>query len=83
MWLPRNTLTTLNGVILQFEKTQQGAYVAIENIDMRFYTSKNVRNPEDAQDVATKQYADTASKAFIYDKDKYLATGEVLMGGRR
>ena len=64
-------------------KTQQGAYFAIENIDMRFYTLKNVRNPEDAQDVATKQYADTASKAFIYDKDKYLATGEVSMGGRR
>ena len=63
-------------------KTQHGAYVAIENIDMRFYTLKNVRNPEDAQDVATKQYADTASKAFIYDKDKYLATGEVSMGGR-
>ena len=50
---------------------------------MRFYTLKNVRNPEDAQDVATKQYADTASRAFIYDGDKYLATGEVSMGGRR
>ena len=39
-------------------KTQLGAYVAIENIDMRFYTLKNVRDPEDAQDVATKQYVD-------------------------
>ena len=63
-------------------KTQNGTYVAIENIDMRFCTLKNVQNPEDAQDVATKQYADTASRAFIYDEDKYLATGEVSMGGR-
>ena len=64
-------------------KTQYGAYVAIENMDVRFYTLKNVRNPEDAQDVATKQYVDTASRAFISGEGKYLATGEVSMGGRR
>ena len=64
-------------------KTQYGAYVAIENIDMRFYTLKNVRNPEDVQDVATKQYVDTANRAFIYGQGKYLATGEISMGGRR
>ena len=50
---------------------------------MRFYTLKNVRNPEDVQDVATKQYIDTANRAFIYGEGKYLATGEVSMGGRR
>ena len=50
---------------------------------MRFYTLKNVRNPEDVQDVATKQYVDTAYRAFIYGGGKYLATGEVSMGGRR
>ena len=64
-------------------KTQLGAYVAIENIDMRFYTLKNVRNPEDAQDVATKQYADTTNRAFIHGEGKYLAAGEISMGGRR
>ena len=64
-------------------KTQLGAYVAIENIDMRFYTLKNVRDPEDAQDVATKQYADTTNRAFIHGEGKYLAAGEISMGGRR
>ena len=50
---------------------------------MRFYTLKNVRNPEDVQDVATKQYADTANRAFIYGEGKYLGTGEISMAGRR
>ena len=50
---------------------------------MRGYTLTNVLHPADAQDVATKQYIDTANKAFIYGEGKYLAAGEISMGDRR
>ena len=40
-------------------------------------------DPADAQDVATKQYVDGANRAFIFDNNKYLAVGEVSMGGKR
>ena len=65
-------------------KTQYGTYVAIGNTYMRFYTLTNVRNLEDVQDVATKQYVDDAAdKAFIFFEGKYLAVGDLLMGGRQ
>ena len=40
-------------------------------------------DPADGQDVATKQYVDSANRAFIFDNSKYLAAGEVSMEGRR
>ena len=66
-------------------KTRYGTYGAIGNIDMRGYTCTltNVLYPADTQDVATKQYVNTANRAFIYGEGKYLAAGEVSMGGRR
>ena len=50
---------------------------------MRGYTLMNVLAPADAEDVATKQYVDTANKAFVFGEGKYLAAGEVSTGGRR
>ena len=47
------------------------------------YTLMNVLDPADAQDVATKKYVDSTNRAFIFDNNKYLATGEVSMGGKR
>ena len=64
-------------------KTRYGTYGAIRNIDMRGYTLMNVLDPADAQDVATKKYVDSTNRAFIFDNNKYLATGEVSMGGKR
>ena len=40
-------------------------------------------DPADAQDVATKQYVHTANRAFIFGEGKYLAVGDLSMGGRR
>ena len=62
-------------------KTRYGTYGSKGNIDMRGYTLMNVLDPADLQDVATKKYVDAANRAFIFDNNKYLATGEVSMGG--
>ena len=64
-------------------KTRYGTYGAIGNIDMRGYTLMNVLDPADAQDVATKKYVDSANRAFIFGNNKYLATGDISMGGKR
>ena len=64
-------------------KTQYGTYGSKGNIDMRGYTLMNVLDPADAQDVATKRYVDASNKAFVFDNNKYLAVGEVSMGGKR
>ena len=63
-------------------KTRYGTHGAIGNIDIG-YTLMNVLDPADAQDVATKKYVDGTNRAFIFDKNKYLAVGEVSMGGKR
>ena len=63
-------------------KTRYGTYGAIGNIDTRGYTLMNVLDPADAQDVATKKYVDGTNRAFIFDNNKYLAVGEVSMGGK-
>ena len=64
-------------------KTRYGTCGSKGNIDMRGYTLMNVLDPADAQDVATKKYVDAANRAFIFNENKYLAVGEVSMGGKR
>ena len=64
-------------------KTRYETYGAIGNIDMRGYTLMNVLDPADAQDVATKQYVDGVNRAFVYGEGKYLAAGDLSMGGKR
>ena len=64
-------------------KTQYGTFGSRGNIDMRGYTLMNVLDPANAQDVATKKYVDAANRAFIFDNNKYLAVGEVSMGGKQ
>ena len=64
-------------------KTRYGTYGAIGNIDMRGYSLTNVLDPADAQDVATKRHVDIANRAFVFNNNKYLAVGEVSMGGKR
>ena len=53
------------------------------SINMNGNTLYNVPDPVNPQDVATKEYTDTANKAFIYGEGKYLAVGDLSMGGRR
>ena len=64
-------------------KMRYGTYGSKRNINMRGYTLMNVLEPADAQDIATKKYVDAANRAFIFDNNKYLAVGEVSMGGKR
>ena len=53
------------------------------SIDMRGNTLYNVADPVNPQDRATKEYADTANKAFIFGNGRYMATDDLSMGGRR
>ena len=46
-------------------------------------TLYNVSDPVNPQDVATKEYTDTANKAFVLFEGKQLAVGDLSMGGRR
>ena len=64
-------------------KTRYGTFGSKGNIDIRGYTLMNVLDPANAQDVATKKYVDVANRAFVFDNTKYLAVGEVSMGGKR
>ena len=60
-----------------------GSTAVSGSINMNGNTLYNVPDPVNPQDVATKEYTDTANKAFIYGEGKYLAVGDLSMGGRR
>ena len=52
-------------------------------IKMNGNTLYNVSDLVNPQDVATKEYADTTNKAFVLYEGKYVAVGDLSMGGRR
>ena len=58
-------------------------FVATAVLPMNGNTLYNVPDSVNPQDVATKEYADTTNKAFVLYGGKYLAVGELSMGGRR
>ena len=53
------------------------------SINMNGNTLYNVPDPVNPQDVVTKENADTTNKAFVLFGGKYLAVGNLSMGGRR
>ena len=53
------------------------------SINMNGNTLTNVSDHVNPQDVATKEYADTTNKVFVLFEGKYLAVGDLSMGGRR
>ena len=44
------------------------------SIDIKGNTLYNVADPVNLQDVATKEYADTANKAFIFGNGRYMTS---------
>ena len=60
-----------------------GSTPVSSSININGNTLYNVSAPVNPQDVATKEYVDTANKAFIFFEGRYMATDDLSMGGRR
>ena len=60
-----------------------GSTPVSSSIDMRGNTLYNVSDLVNSQDVATKEYADTANTAFTFFEGRYMATDNLSMGSRR
>ena len=82
-----NTKTKDTGVSLTYINNNyirsDGGTPVSDSINMNGNTLYNVSDPVNPQDVATKEYADTTNKAFVLYEGKYLAVGDLSMGGRR
>ena len=82
-----DTKTKDTGVLLTYINNNyirsDGKTPVSGSINMNGNTLYNVPNPVNPQDVATKEYADTTYKAFVLFEEKYLAVGDLSMGGRR
>ena len=82
-----DTKTKDTGVSLTYINTNymrsDGTTPVSGSINMYGNTLYNVSDPVNPQDVATKEYADTTDKAFVLYEGKYLAVGDLSMGGRR
>ena len=75
----RVSLTYINNNYVRSD----GSTPVSSSINMNGNTLYNVSDPVNPQDVATKEYADTANKAFIFFDGRYMATKDLSMGGRR
>ena len=70
-------------------KNPDGSFTAISDIDFIGYRLKNLSNPKDERDAVNKIYVDkklslpSLISPIISDNNKYLAVGEVSMGGKR
>ena len=78
----RDTGVSLTYINNNYIRSDGGTPVS-GSIDMRGNTLYNVSDPVNPQDVATKENADTTNKAFVLFEGKYLAVGDLSMGGRR
>ena len=82
-----DTKTKVTGVSLTYINNNyirsDGTTPVSGSINMNGNTLYNVPDPVNPQDVATKEYADTTNKAFVLFLGKYLAVGDLSIGGRR
>ena len=78
----RDTVVSLTYINNNYIRSD-GSTPVSGSINMNGNTLYNMPDPVNPQDVATKEYTDTANKAFIYGEGKYLAVGDLSMGGRR
>ena len=78
----RDTGVSLTYINNNYNRSDGGTPVS-GSINMNGNTLYNVSDPVSPQDVATKEYADTTNKAFVLFEGKYLAVGDLSMGGRR
>ena len=60
-----------------------GSTPVSDSIDMEGNTLYNVSDLVNPQDVTTKEYVETANKAFIFGDGRYMATDDLSMGGGR
>ena len=77
----RDTGVSLTYINNNYIRSDDGTPVS-GSINMNGNTLYNVSDPV-PQDVATKEYADATNKAFVLFEGKYLAVGDLSMGGRR
>ena len=78
----RDTVVSLTYINNNYIRSD-GSTPVSGSIDMKGNTLYNVSDLVNPQDVTTKQYVDTANKAFIFDNGRYMATDDLSMGGRR
>ena len=75
----RDTGVSLTYSNNNYVRSDGGTPVSV-SINMNGNTLYNVPDPVNPQDVATKEYTDTANKAFIFFEGKHLAVGDLSMG---